>query len=76
MAPSRIDDHADTAAPPSKTAGTIIDGSSKSNASSNKKFFGNMNTSMIESKFLSHPDELGIVAVGFSGGQVCAILCS
>lgn len=29
-----------------------------------------MNTSMIESKFLSHPDNLGVVAVGFSGGQV------
>lgn len=28
------------------------------------------NTSMIESKFLSHPEELGVVAVGFSGGQV------
>ncbi|KAK8087536.1 Arginase [Apiospora hydei] len=28
-----------------------------------------MNTSMIESKFLSHPDNLGVVAVGFSGGQ-------
>ena len=27
-------------------------------------------TSMVESKFLSHPEELGIVAVGFSGGQV------
>jgi arginase len=27
-------------------------------------------TSMIESKFLSHPEELGVVAVGFSGGQV------
>ncbi|KAM7213370.1 hypothetical protein V8F06_011220 [Rhypophila decipiens] len=24
---------------------------------------------MIESKFLSHPEELGVVAVGFSGGQ-------
>ncbi|KAJ6441045.1 arginase [Purpureocillium lavendulum] len=28
-----------------------------------------MNTSTVESKFLSKPDELGIVAVGFSGGQ-------
>lgn len=25
---------------------------------------------MIESKFLSHPGNLGVVAVGFSGGQV------
>lgn len=29
-----------------------------------------MNTSAVESKFLAKPDELGIVAVGFSGGQV------
>ncbi|KAI8631439.1 arginase [Xylariaceae sp. FL1651] len=28
-----------------------------------------MNTSMITSKFLSHPEDLGVVAVGFSGGQ-------
>jgi hypothetical protein len=34
------------------------------------KIFGKLNTSMVESKFLSHPDELGVVAVGFSGGQV------
>ncbi|KAH7322637.1 arginase [Stachybotrys elegans] len=28
-----------------------------------------MNTSPITSKFLSHPEDLGVVAVGFSGGQ-------
>jgi len=28
-----------------------------------------MNTSMIDSKFLSHPEDIGVVAVGFSGGQ-------
>ncbi|CAJ2509696.1 Uu.00g147220.m01.CDS01 [Anthostomella pinea] len=28
-----------------------------------------MNTSMIKSKFLSQPEDLGVVAVGFSGGQ-------
>ncbi|KAH8881367.1 arginase-domain-containing protein [Thozetella sp. PMI_491] len=33
------------------------------------KSFGNMNNSIVESKFLSHPGELGVVAVGFSGGQ-------
>lgn len=32
-----------------------------------------MNTSMAKSKFLSHPTDLGIVAVGFAGGQVCLI---
>lgn len=26
-------------------------------------------TSMVESKFLDHPEDLGVVAVGFSGGQ-------
>lgn len=38
-----------------------------------------MHTSMIKSKFLSHPEDLGIVAVGFSGGQVSSLvrrLCS
>jgi arginase len=33
------------------------------------RFFGKLNTSMIESKFLSRPEDLGVVAVGFSGGQ-------
>lgn len=28
------------------------------------------NTSMVKSKFLSNPEDLGVVAVGFSGGQV------
>ncbi|KAJ0328422.1 hypothetical protein COL5a_005201 [Colletotrichum fioriniae] len=28
------------------------------------------NTSMVTSKFLSNPEDLGVVAVGFSGGQV------
>ncbi|KAI1456106.1 arginase-like protein [Annulohypoxylon moriforme] len=28
-----------------------------------------MNTSMVKSRFLSHPEDLGVVAVGFSGGQ-------
>lgn len=29
-----------------------------------------MNTSTVKSRFLSHPEDLGIVTVGFSGGQV------
>ena len=29
-----------------------------------------MNTSLVESRFLSHPEDVGVVAVGFSGGQV------
>jgi hypothetical protein len=39
-------------------------------SSTGSKTFGNMNTSMVESKFLDHPGDLGVVAVGFSGGQV------
>lgn len=31
-----------------------------------------MNTSTVKSHFLTHPEDLGIVTVGFSGGQVCA----
>lgn len=51
------------------------------NASANKKrkasvsyghynHYKGLNTSMIQSKFLSNPEDLGVVAVGFSGGQV------
>lgn len=29
-----------------------------------------MNTSTVKSRFLTHPEDLGIVTVGFSGGQV------
>lgn len=31
----------------------------------------NMDSPTIQPKFLPKPDELGLVAVGFSGGQVC-----
>lgn len=52
-----------------------------SNGSANKKrkasvsyghynHYKGLNTSMIKSKFLSNPEDLGVVAVGFSGGQV------
>lgn len=33
-------------------------------------YSGNLNTSMVKSNFLSNPEDLGVVAVGFSGGQV------
>jgi arginase len=58
MSPSRVSDHSDS---PSATQ--------VSTTKSSPRCFGKMNTSMIESKFLSHPEDLGIVAVGFSGGQ-------
>ena len=70
MSPSRITAQADSALPSSRKTGTV-ESSSPSHSATNT--FGNMNTSMIESKFLSHPEELGVVAVGFSGGQVCGI---
>ncbi|KAK5654236.1 hypothetical protein OQA88_7411 [Cercophora sp. LCS_1] len=66
MSPSRLSDYPPiAAAPPSKSVGPATPTSS----TGSKTFGNNMNTSMIESKFLSHPDELGVVAVGFSGGQ-------
>ena len=71
MSPSRISDQAEIAVQPHKAAGTIdtLPGTPSSSTAS-KKFGSSMNTSMVESKFLTHPDELGVVAVGFSGGQV------
>lgn len=64
MSPSRVSDHSSgdlaSAAAPSKTAGTTTAAATGS---------GKLNTSMVESKFLSHPGDVGIVAVGFSGGQ-------
>jgi len=71
MSPSRISDQAEIAVHPHKAAGIIdtLPGTPSSSTAS-KKFGSSMNTSMVESKFLTHPDELGVVAVGFSGGQV------
>lgn len=37
-------------------------------------YYKDMNTSMVKSKFLSNPEDLGVVAVGFKGGQVRQIL--
>jgi len=69
MSPSRISNNAQLAAQPTaKTIGVSNPGIPTS--SNGSKTFGNMYTSMVESKFLSHPEELGVVAVGFSGGQV------
>ena len=71
MSPSLISDHPEPVAPPAKTAGIVpFAGTPAPASSSSSKKFGNMNTSLVESKFLSHPEELGVVAVGFSGGQV------
>ncbi|KAL1853585.1 hypothetical protein VTK73DRAFT_8927 [Phialemonium thermophilum] len=55
MAPSVSAGYADTTMPPAKPNGG--------------NDHVNLNTSMVESKFLSHPHDLGVVAVGFSGGQ-------
>lgn len=59
MAPSRADQ---TAAPPSKPTGEVTNGPVSPTRS--ETF-----TSMVSSKFLSSPQDLGVVAVGFSGGQ-------
>ncbi|KAK0713745.1 arginase [Lasiosphaeria miniovina] len=71
MTTSRISDHAESAAPPSKTPGfvSVPDTPTSTSSSNGSKKFGSMHTSMVDSKFLSHPEELGVVAVGFSGGQ-------
>jgi arginase len=50
------------AAPPSKPAGEMTDGCV---SPARSETF----TSMVSSKFLSNPQDLGVVAVGFSGGQ-------
>ncbi|KAK4161635.1 putative arginase [Cladorrhinum sp. PSN259] len=67
MSPSRLDDTAVSAAlaPSTKKTGIVVPPSPTSSTGS--RTFGN--TSMIESKFLSNPEDLGVVAVGFSGGQ-------
>ncbi|KAL2179499.1 uncharacterized protein P884DRAFT_267916 [Thermothelomyces heterothallicus CBS 202.75] len=61
---------------PSRVSGDFNDGASATQQSCTTtkqpapRYFGRLdNTSMIESKFLSQPQDLGIVAVGFSGGQ-------
>lgn len=40
-------------------------------AHAQRTFFKMTSSDMPHSKFLSRPSELGVVAVGFSGGQVC-----
>ncbi|KAF3763423.1 arginase and proline metabolism [Cryphonectria parasitica EP155] len=72
MAPSTLENRSVSASVP---AGDVNDtnGSKKRKASMSQQTYGHynkgMNTSMIQSKFLSNPEDLGIVAVGFSGGQ-------
>ncbi|KAK0716512.1 arginase [Apiosordaria backusii] len=76
MAPSRLNDIVDIALPPTKStsASATVTTTTLPNtptSSVGSRTFGRsiMNTSLIESKFLSHPEDLGVVAVGFSGGQ-------
>lgn len=65
MSPSRVSsDYNDNGASATQQSSTTT------KSSAPPRYFGNPeNTSMIESKFLSQPQDLGIVAVGFSGGQ-------
>lgn len=72
MAPSTIEDR--TAVSAASTT-TPSNGAKKRKASITPghaygHYYKDMNTSMIKSKFLSNPEDLGVVAVGFSGGQV------
>ncbi|KAK4187873.1 putative arginase [Podospora australis] len=80
MAPSRIEsdipytDNTTTALPTKAVPAAVSTLSLPATPTSSvgSRTFGSssiMNTSMVESKFLSHPEELGVVAVGFSGGQ-------
>ncbi|KAL2262349.1 hypothetical protein VTK26DRAFT_1622 [Humicola hyalothermophila] len=64
MSPSRLNDYGDSAAPATATPSKPHTGSASA-----PRYFGRLNTSMIESKFLSNPEDVGVVAVGFSGGQ-------
>jgi arginase len=73
MSHSRVSDPVDgevsipTTTKTMPTAGTVTPPSTT--GCNSPRFFGKLNTSMIESKFLTHPEDLGVVAVGFSGGQ-------
>jgi len=49
----------------------VSESAASSAGNGTKSAFETMNTSMVESRFLSNPGHLGVVAVGFSGGQVC-----
>lgn len=74
MTPSTLQDRT--------VGGTQLEDDSSSNGAAAKKrkmsisqhqyghYYKDMNTSMVKSKFLSNPDDLGVVAVGFKGGQV------
>lgn len=58
---------------PSSSAELETNGNKKRKASVSGRHYNHykeLNTSMIKSKFLSNPEDLGVVAVGFSGGQV------
>lgn len=58
---------------PSSSTDAETNGNKKRKASVSGRHYNHykeLNTSMIKSKFLSNPEDLGVVAVGFSGGQV------
>jgi hypothetical protein len=66
---SLISSEPGAAAPPEHKQTGHVDSvpNGKSSAAKKEPRFG---TSMIKSKFLTHPQDIGVVAVGFSGGQV------
>ena len=74
MSSSLISSEPGAAAPPEKATGHVDAGAGGVNGSDTKHAEPRFGTSMIKSKFLTHPQDIGVVAVGFSGGQVRHLL--
>jgi hypothetical protein len=72
MSPSLISGKPEAAAPPEKSTGHV-DNAPGANSRTREEEELHFGASMIKSKFLTHPRDIGVVAVGFSGGQVCSI---
>lgn len=68
MVPPTLEDRTATAAGDSN--GSVNKKRKASVSYGHYNHYKGLNTSMIQSKFLSNPEDLGVVAVGFSGGQV------
>lgn len=67
MAPPSLDDRSH----PAEAADLNKDRKASISSHTYGHYYKDMHTSMVKSKFLSNPEDLGVVAVGFSGGQVC-----
>lgn len=77
MTPPTLQDRTVPSAPHDDVTATNGNGNKKRRISVSQgryNHYKELNTSMIHSKFLTNPEDLGVVAVGFSGGQVCILL--